>query len=253
MPSYGEWQPIRGSYMHIGNVNDIVVYGGSNFTGNVPNAPTPPAGYGRGARGVLSDDRNTISLQIDTLAVGVYASSGLAYASRYANTSAVEYDWVIRWRTTTTVNDNPSSIPNSNWGSWTQRNLVTRRGGDALYWTSGWQNTGTVNGTITLYTNPFPDNLTWIMIEIRGNNEVVEPIYAYLPWDALITEYRPMAIRKSGIFRSLDNAGGLLKIRKSSNFIDINLMSQSDDKAINRGSCRIRKSGNWIGQSRIGE
>lgn len=66
------------------------------------------------------------------------------------------------------------------------------------------------------------------------------------------TTFRPWAIRTSNVFRSLDTAQKAFKIRKSSSWQDVSEMNVSDTGVTNAGKHRIRKSGSWKGQGRIG-
>ncbi|WP_086350260.1 hypothetical protein [Candidatus Enterococcus clewellii] len=65
--------------------------------------------------------------------------------------------------------------------------------------------------------------------------------------------FRPMAIRKSGKWKSLNNPGGYWMIRKGGIWQEIPLMNYSQAGKDNVGTSRIRKSGRWKGQSIYGE
>lgn len=251
MATTGEWQELLGSYLHTGNDDDIYAYGGNNFNGRVGGAPQPPSGYGRGLRGVLSDDKKMLSVQIDTLAVGVRVATGQAFASWYAGRGTI-YNWVIRYWHTTVATENPSSIPESNWTNPQEQHVVTRYGQDRLYWSNGWTTTGTVNTTVNLYTAPFPIDVQWLRFELRGNTQATLPIYAYIKFSTLIPEFRPMAIMQNNEFYSLNNEGGFLKIMKSGQWKDIALMNDGE-VGTQSGSNRIVRNGVFVGQSKIGE
>ena len=63
--------------------------------------------------------------------------------------------------------------------------------------------------------------------------------------------YKPMAIRKSNVFKTLNRASGFIRIRKSNNWKDISEETLPEGEP-NKGKNRIRKSGAWRKQSKIG-
>lgn len=65
--------------------------------------------------------------------------------------------------------------------------------------------------------------------------------------------FRPWATRKSGRFLSHDKHHGWFKIRKSNSWIDKSEMNIAEANVPNVGSSRIRKSGTWKGQQRVGD
>lgn len=64
---------------------------------------------------------------------------------------------------------------------------------------------------------------------------------------------KPWAIRKSGIFKTLNVPAGWFKVRKSNNWNDASYNENSDVGAVNKGQSRIRKSGSWKGQNKFGQ
>jgi|GEM_PF-1240678 len=260
---YGTWLDVLGSWLHTPNsgLDDIVVAGGPNFTTNVKNVLAPPSGFAMGVRGILSEDRSVIRIELNTLAVAIDATTEEAFPTIYAPSRdpavIYRYRWYCYYRYTTWEafsQKEAEDLPANAWSAETGHFLVERQQRDPLYWSPGWENTAPVNGSFPIFTSPFPPNITWIRIEIKGEGNIaVRPVYSFLPFNHLIPEFRPMAVRKSGNWRSLDHDSGFLNIRKSGSWQEIPKISESDATVINQGSSRIRKSGNWRAQSKIGD
>lgn len=64
---------------------------------------------------------------------------------------------------------------------------------------------------------------------------------------------KPWAIRKSGVFKTHNRPSGYMKIHKSGTFVDKSEILESDVNQPNKGSSRIRKSGSFVGQNKIGQ
>ncbi|MGX7211721.1 hypothetical protein [Enterococcus innesii] len=64
--------------------------------------------------------------------------------------------------------------------------------------------------------------------------------------------FRPWGIRKSNIFRTLDQDSGFFNIRKSGTWQEVPKMGFNQQGVANQGTSRIRKSNTWVGQSKIG-
>lgn len=64
---------------------------------------------------------------------------------------------------------------------------------------------------------------------------------------------KPWAIRKSGVFKTHNRPSGYMKIRKSGTFVDKSEILESDVNQPNKGSSRIRNSGSFVGQNKIGQ
>lgn len=58
-------------------------------------------------------------------------------------------------------------------------------------------------------------------------------------------QYKPMAIRKSGTFKTLNVPSGKIQIRKSGTFIDKSLEDNATSLQVNKGKNRIRLSGSF--------
>ena len=65
-------------------------------------------------------------------------------------------------------------------------------------------------------------------------------------------DIKPWAIRKSGVFRTLNVPSGTFKKRSSGSWVDKSIHKESSVNAINKGVARIRKSGSWRGQNKFG-
>lgn len=58
--------------------------------------------------------------------------------------------------------------------------------------------------------------------------------------------YKPMSIRKNGVYKSLDKNNGFIKIRKSNSYVDKTTESKGTQLQSNKGHNRIRRSGSWL-------
>lgn len=76
-----------------------------------------------------------------------------------------------------------------------------------------------------------------------------EPVPPTMPTD---NDIKPWAIRKSNVWKTLDRTSGFFKIRKSGSYVDKSNTATSTVYKVNEGTHRIRKSGQWRGQNRIG-
>lgn len=64
---------------------------------------------------------------------------------------------------------------------------------------------------------------------------------------------KPWAVRKSGVFKTLNVPSGWFRIRQHNNWNDASYNENSDVGAVNKGHSRIRKSGSWKGQNKFGQ
>lgn len=58
--------------------------------------------------------------------------------------------------------------------------------------------------------------------------------------------YKPMSIRKSGSYKSLNKNNGFIRIRKSGSYVDKATESKATQLQVNKGHNRIRRSGSWL-------
>lgn len=108
--------------------------------------------------------------------------------------------------------------------------------------------------TITLKVNPKSYTTdTTIKIEVTYPNGEFDSNYIYVGLylyndKEKDTSFKPWAIRKSGVFKTLSNPKGHFHLR-SSGWKDI---SKNKSKGKEEGNNRIRKGSKWLGQSKAG-
>lgn len=234
------WYECWGTYSATGPYNNVAMGGNpqSSIHGLDLN-PAKGAGYGKGIEFRQNPDGiyvhvNLIGYAIDT---SVRALLGQSYV-RFGGT----YDWYADYwvsrdggRSWETIgynvlvarhNDNQSLAYTGNWGL---SNI-------------DWSNNIKING-----------NWTHFKIEVRGDEpgQRHQNIYTY-EQVAKSDDIKPWAIRKSNVFKTLNVASGWFKIRKSNNWTDKSKMLESDVNKDNAGTSRIRRSGTWKGQNKIG-
>lgn len=100
-------------------------------------------------------------------------------------------------------------------------------------------------------SGPYTENTFKIGLTVHNSNKVPTTPPVVKPPDPTPTpvqNYIPMAIRKGGIWKSLNDNNGMIQIRKSGTWHDI---SKEDYPAgeQNKGHNQIRKSGKWLKQS----
>lgn len=61
-----------------------------------------------------------------------------------------------------------------------------------------------------------------------------------------VPQYKPMAIRKSGTWETLNISSGFIKIRKSGTYVNKSLENNATSKQQNKGKNRIRKNLKWL-------
>ena len=98
-----------------------------------------------------------------------------------------------------------------------------------------------------------PEDFTVIRTEIRGETPAQRHQNFYTREQVIPVkkDFKPWAIRKSSVFKTLNRDSGFFKIRNAGNWLDKSTMLE-DYIGNNQGSSRIRKSGSWKGQNKIG-
>lgn len=254
------WKAIYGGYNHSPGRHDIVVAGSpsSSIVGiNLDQAHKE--GYGKGVGFDVStvDDHYNVQVHLNLISLSVNdadkwdGQDGLHF--QYEPGTNFIYRYVLRISYSvdkgktynkqvlnTTFKDNNGAFcfdaePGVNF---------------PLAYYGGWQKTaakGIWNGNFTL-----PKDATNISVSIVGE-EAASMMPNYYTLEEIIDTYRPFAIRKNGVWKSLDNSTGYLKIRKSGTNKDIVKISFSDTRKAEKGTSRIRKNGEWIAQPKIGD
>lgn len=241
------WQNVYGSWQHTPGVKGDVIIGGggswNNFPGNPPGSPAP---YGNGVS-ISTVAENTYRFNLSLVGYAISATAGQFFASYYAGTRADEYQWIIK---AAISYETDKEKEQANYTHLFQENLKRMYyGGDPLYQYPNWSSYAYENTTTNTFTASKTD--AWIRLEIYGK-PAVEPLYAYFKLAAALQDYRPMAIRKSGAWKSLNTDSGFLNKRENGAWKAIPLISEADANQPNKGSSRIRKEGVWKAQSKIG-
>lgn len=235
------WQNFHGAYDNTGPYANVVLGGNPGYTADFgfPLATAHAKGYGKGIN--FSDDGNygvTFTLDLVGYVVtdaGQYTGNGkyVQYGGRY------NYILII-------------SVSNNNKASWREiYNQVIFSHADtwSLAYSSGWETVAQNSqwsGKLQL-----PTDTTHVKVELRGEDATFpyENIYSI---QQVIPDFRPWAVRKGGIFYSLDRDTGWFKKRVKDSWVTIGKYSADKANKENQGSSRIRKNGKWVGQGKIG-
>lgn len=233
------WMNFHGAYNNTGPYANVVIGGNPGSTGDfgAPLDTAHASGYGYGINFV---DNGNYSVTIQLNLVGYSVSDGGVYLPnmRYVQWGG-RYNYIL-------------VVGVSNNGGASYRDIYNQiifSHGDtwSLLYLSGWQTTAANSqwsGTMTI-----PSDTTHVRVELKGEDATF-PYANIYEIEKIITKFRPWAVRKGGTFRSLNNPTGWLKKRKSGKWADIETMSEAGQA--NKGTSRIRKSGTWVGQNKIG-
>lgn len=93
-----------------------------------------------------------------------------------------------------------------------------------------------------------PSNVTAIRFYMWSGVDTtpVDQIKSYALWKEINPDYIPMAIRKSGNWKALNQHSGFIKRRESGSWVDYSHEDISTSEQPNQGHNRIRKSGVWL-------
>lgn len=229
----------HGAYDNTGPYANVVLGGNPGSTGDfgAPLDTAHASGYGYG---INFTDNGNYNISIELNLVGYSVTDGGAY---YPNARYVA--WGGRYNYILVV-----SVSNNNGASYRDIfNQIIFSHGDtwSLLYRSGWQTTAAASqwkGQMQI-----PSDTTHVRVELKGE-DVTFPYANVYEIEKIITKFRPWAVRKGGNFRSLNNPSGWFKIRKSGSWKDVETMSEA--RQANKGTSRIRKSGTWVGQDKIG-
>lgn len=241
------WQNVYGSWKRDPNVKgDIIMGGGSNFRSFPGNPPGSPSPYGKGINiSTVGTDKYRFNLSL--VGYGVDVATGSYFPTYYQGSTSDIYQWIIK---AAISYDDVANPANAKYTNLFQENLKrTFRGQDPLYAYANWQSCVYENTSTNTFTATSKD--AWIRIEIYGE-PAVEPLFAYFKLGAAIDDFRPYAIRKGGIFKSLDTNTGFFRIRKNGSWSDVPKMTFDEVGKENQGTSRIRKNGKFVGQNKIG-
>lgn len=232
------WNEFWGAYDNTGPYNNVVVGGSPNSTGpyGVPLGTAHSSGYGYGVQ--FTDNGNfNIKFELNLVSYSVTDSGQYRANQRYV-TYGGTYDYYL---TISTSNNNQSS-----WSQLYKNKVFVHSDSGALLYRSGWQQT--VSQWSGLFT--IPTDTTHVKIELQGEDATFphQNIYSI---SQIIPDFKPWAIRKNGQWKTLNRTSGWYKIRKNG-WTDKSIMNGNDTGKTNKGVARIRQSGSWKGQGKIG-
>lgn len=201
---------------------------------------------------VSTDGGNSYRTIVNEVRVAThYTPQGLAYNP---GSSAIK-PWtsaIIEWSTTVNLPDNFTHLRTEikgtepaqrNWNIYTREQIIPKP-----ELTTKWVNNGKdLAPTVVDFEFHGPKDFE-PEYKYGGATETEDTrTHNYIRW------IKPWAIRKSGIFKTLDRRSGFFRIRKSGSWADKSRHLETDVGKENQGVARIRKSGKWLGQNRIGE
>lgn len=260
------WRPIHGGFSRTGQVQFNMVLGGSPsaigpFGVNL--APAHNEGYGRGIGFEQLDLAQASNFRVRFILNLVMWSAtddgSFRQGSSYVRPGPYGWRFIVSLSTSITPNPNQAVF---NAPIFNQVIFMHDYTLSPIYFGGG------LNGNTPPSQSPswraaaresqwereftLPQNTTYVKVELAGANAILRDETIF-PIDQIIPEFRPMAIRRSNTWRSLDNPNGFLDIRRNSSWQNIPLINRADENVANRGSSQIRKSGIWRAQSRIGD
>lgn len=109
-------------------------------------------------------------------------------------------------------------------------------------------NPQTFNVTVKIPPQQYAQNMKLIYKSVYPNGEIAnaELQIGFSLYNPTPPVYIPMAIRKSGAWKSLNANHGFIKIRKSGSWADKSKENTGTQRQENKGHNRIRKSGKWL-------
>lgn len=259
MSEWTKFYNFYGGFAKTGTAQDVALIGGEAkpypFGVNLERANK--SGFAKGIRFKNTDRVVTMECSLAPIVLNFQTAKPI-YNKTYVNYGG-KYDWFLEIATSTDPNAKSDDskykvIQNEKvlTHNWYLPFLYKEDGQGGLTWRNGCKSSS--------FTKTFTvaDDVKWVRFTLSGANPKY-PKNIYLKIEQIILppvkpqKFRPFAIRKGQIFKTLDTESGFLKIRKNGNFQDIELMKFTDTNNVNSGSCRIRKGGNFVGQGKIGE
>ena len=233
------WVECWGTYAATGPYNNVVMGGspaGSMY--GLDLGPAKGAGYGNGIEFRYNSADNSLYIHLNLIGYSADPNNNYIPNQQYV-TGNFTYDWYVDiWYST------------NNQASWVQTTseLCARHNSNQTLAYKGNWGLSNVNWSTNVH---LPNNFTHVKVEVRGEDPALRHQNIYTR-EVVISDFKPWAVRKSGVFKSLDVSSGWFKIRKSNSWVDKSKMSLDDANKPNAGVHRIRKSGTWKGQSKIG-
>lgn len=229
----------HGAYNNTGPYANVVLGGNPGDTADfgIPLATAHAKGYGYGIN--FEDNGNyNVTIQLNLIGYGVSDSGQYTGNGRYVI-------WGGRYNYILIV-----SVSNNGGASYRDIfNQIIFSHDDhwTLSYMSGWETTAA--NSQWSKSMQIPSDTTHVRVELKGEDATF-PYANIYEIEKIIVKYRPWAVRKGGTFKSLNNPTGWLKIRKSGKWKEVETMSEANQA--NKGTSRIRKSGTWVGQDKIG-
>lgn len=236
------WQYFYGAYNNTGPYNNVVLGGAPGNTGpfGAPLATAHAAGFGKGIN--FSDNGNYgVTFMLDLVGYSVTDAQAYVPDMSYVGDASTLYNYIIIVSKST---DNQRS-----WTELLREKIFTHTGVMSLIYKAGWENTARASQWSKFIQ--LSNDTTHVKIELQGEN-VTFPYSNIYTIQQVIPDFRPWGIRKSGVLKSLNRDSGFLKIRKSNSWNDIAKYSYDKVGKENQGTSRIRRSGKWLGQGKIG-
>ena len=238
------WQEFHGGYNNTGNFNNVVLCGSpsSSGFGGVPLNTAHASGVGQGIG--FEGDYSHLALYLNLVGIATNDSGQYMPNQHYVHFGGV-YDWFLDVQYSTNGGASYSSLIN-------HQKVFSHDGSQdwelcyAPTWLRTAQNSQWKNTNISI-----PTNTTHVRVSLTGENPTQSTWVVY-PISQVIPTYKPMAIRKSGVMKTLNVPSGFIKIRKSGVLVD---KSQEDLSTLvqpNKGHNRIRKSNQALQQGKIG-
>lgn len=233
------WQNFHGAYDNTGPYANVVLGGNPGNTGDfgVPLSTAHAKGYGKGIN-FIDDGNYGVTFQLDLVGYGVTDAGKYVANGRYVQYGG-KYNYILI-----------ISVSNDNKKTWRQIfNQIIFSHADtwALLYLSGWETVAQNSQWQKKFQ--LATDTTHVKVELRGEDATFpyENIYSI---QQVIPDFRPWAVRKGGIFQSLNKTKAFFKKRSSGSWKDVEKYSAAGQE--NAGTSRIRKSGKWLSQGKIG-
>ena len=228
---------IHGGFNNTGNFNNVVLCGAPSSTGfgGVPLSTAHASGVGRG----LTFDGSRSNFRLGLNLVGIATNDSGAYVpnQRYVHYGGT-YDWFIDIHYST-----------NNGASWVgminhEKIFIHDASQDwDLCYRSTWLRTAQ-NSQWSRNGLSVPANTTHLRISISGE-EPTQSTWVVYTFSQLIPTYKPMAIRKSGSWQTLNRTSGFIRRRIGGTWVDRSNEQNDTAGSNNVGHNRVRKSGTW--------
>lgn len=248
------WHPFHGGYLHSGPYNNVVLLGSPNDYGafGAPLKKAHQAGFGKGIG--FENDGFNVSMALDLVGVSVRDNGTCVMDSGSYVVNSGTYHWIFRIEYSTDGGKSYKTIVDERIFShpWQYTKIYSIAGTYDIYGQYNQYSWDTLARNSQHSRNfTLNENTTHVKFSIRGERSVF-PYEIIFPIEQIIQDYRPFAVRKSGSFKSCNNASGFLKKRQGGVYVDIKKISYGNAGKENQGTSRLRVSGKWLAQRVIG-